>query len=331
MSAARQTGILALKGAISLALLAWVFTSSKIHWSDLAWSRHGGLDPLLVLGGAGMVALYLVLAALRLGIVLRAFGFACPATHVLRIALISHALSLVSFGPVAGAASRIVLVLRDHPERKAAATLAVLADHMVGSFAIGLAGVTALLWRASDFARHPVFQQPHVLRAATVAGLLAMAFPFVILFLLGRKNHQPPPGDPAGRLWQWRAMARRMRAKPSSMILGCLVGVPEVLAYFLVFAAGAAMVRVPVRWTDILAAMPVVDLVASLPVSIAGLGVREKAFESMLAALGSVSAADAVSLSLAGFSLLALGAVPGLACLPWHRRLTVHPQPSEST
>ena len=325
MPSARALAILALKIAVSVALLAWIFRPGKLHWSELAWAR-GGVDGTLVVAGLAVAGLYLVLSALRFGIVLRAFGLPCPPGHVFAIVLISHAFSFVSLGPVAGTASRIAMVMHDHPERKAAATLAVLGDHVVGSFAAGLAGVIALVWRWHDLAPHPVLGQPYVLAAGLVVGLVAMVFPVVVVHLLGRPaGPDRADGDSPGRIRHWQAMAGRMRAEPAALILGSLVSLPLLLAYFGTFVAGAAMVRAPVRVADILTALPAVDLVASLPVSLAGLGVREKAFQSILAALGGTSAADAVSLSLAGFSLLAAWAVAGVACLPWHHRLAADP------
>jgi hypothetical protein len=47
--------------------------------------------------------------------------------------------------------------------------------------------------------------------------------------------------------------------------------------------------------------MPIVDTAASLPVSISGLGVRERTFEALLAGLANVPETIGVSASLAGW------------------------------
>ena len=52
---------------------------------------------------------------------------------------------------------------------------------------------------------------------------------------------------------------------------------------------------------DVLTAIPIVDAAASLPVSISGLGVRERTFEALLAGLANVPEAVGVSASLAGW------------------------------
>jgi uncharacterized membrane protein YbhN (UPF0104 family) len=52
---------------------------------------------------------------------------------------------------------------------------------------------------------------------------------------------------------------------------------------------------------DVLTAMPIVDAAASLPVSVSGLGVRERTFEALLAGIAGVPDAVGISASLAGW------------------------------
>jgi glycosyltransferase 2 family protein len=59
------------------------------------------------------------------------------------------------------------------------------------------------------------------------------------------------------------------------------------------------------------AAMPVIDGLSAIPVSVSGLGVREKLFEVLLADLADVPKAVAVSASLTGFLLHVCWALVG--------------------
>jgi len=64
------------------------------------------------------------------------------------------------------------------------------------------------------------------------------------------------------------------------------------------------------------AAIVIADMLAVLPITIAGLGVREKAFESLLGRWYDVPPAPAVLGSLAGFAVLAAVAAAGALLLP---------------
>ena len=65
-----------------------------------------------------------------------------------------------------------------------------------------------------------------------------------------------------------------------------------------------------------MAVMPVVDVIAALPISISGLGVRERTFEFMLGQLTGIAPSAAVSASLIGFLFnIFWGLVGGLAII----------------
>ena len=64
-----------------------------------------------------------------------------------------------------------------------------------------------------------------------------------------------------------------------------------------------------------LGAIALADAAASLPISIAGLGVREKSFETLLSLWYGIAPAMAVKVSLTGLAVLALWAAAGAVCL----------------
>jgi hypothetical protein len=62
--------------------------------------------------------------------------------------------------------------------------------------------------------------------------------------------------------------------------------------------------------------MPVVDVVSSLPISISGLGVRERTFDFLISQLTGIPPAAAVAAALIGFLFnLFWGIVGGLAII----------------
>jgi hypothetical protein len=54
-------------------------------------------------------------------------------------------------------------------------------------------------------------------------------------------------------------------------------------------------------WLDVLTAMPVVDAAASLPISISGIGVRERTFEAMLSGFAQVPEVVCISAAMVGW------------------------------
>ena len=74
----------------------------------------------------------------------------------------------------------------------------------------------------------------------------------------------------------------------------------------------------------VVSAMPVIDSISGMPVSIAGVGVREKLFEVLMRDLAGVPPETAVAASLAGFACNALWAGLGaLFFLKKNDRVTV--------
>ncbi|MBL9131343.1 MAG: flippase-like domain-containing protein, partial [Verrucomicrobiaceae bacterium] len=67
---------------------------------------------------------------------------------------------------------------------------------------------------------------------------------------------------------------------------------------------------------DVMTAMPVVDAMSSLPISISGLGVRERTFEALLSGFAGVPEAACVSAAFVGWLFsVAWGLVGGLIFL----------------
>jgi len=82
-------------------------------------------------------------------------------------------------------------------------------------------------------------------------------------------------------------------------------------AYLSAYFCGLRVVGGETGYVTVMAAMPVIDAISGMPVSVSGIGVREKLFEVLLHDLAGVPAATAVAASLAGFACNALWAMLG--------------------
>jgi hypothetical protein len=85
-------------------------------------------------------------------------------------------------------------------------------------------------------------------------------------------------------------------------VAGCLIAVLVTLAYFVTFYCASQAVQGGVSLVEILTVMPVIDVMSALPISVSGLGVREKSFEVLLGVVAAVPIEVAVMISLAGFT-----------------------------
>ena len=119
------------------------------------------------------------------------------------------------------------------------------------------------------------------------------------------------------KAWHDRLVAyamSRLRAPGTSR--AALVSVPMLVAHYGIFVCTAQAFAVPAPAFGLFGASVIADSIASLPITIAGIGVREKAFEVLLGSWYAVPTALAVLTSLSGLLVLALWAVVGVLAFP---------------
>jgi uncharacterized membrane protein YbhN (UPF0104 family) len=120
-----------------------------------------------------------------------------------------------------------------------------------------------------------------------------------------------------GRFARWPMMRRIpeiydiYRKNWRLALVGLAVSFLMLGAYFSSYYCGLRAVGGDTGFGTVMSAMPVIDAISGMPVSIAGVGVREKLFEVLLHDLAGVPAETAVAASLAGFACNALWALLG--------------------
>ena len=95
--------------------------------------------------------------------------------------------------------------------------------------------------------------------------------------------------------------AYNMYGKWLRSLCGVMVSVVMLFAYYLSFWCAVRAVDGGASPLAVVSAMPVIDGLSSLPVSVAGVGVREKLFQVLLSREAGMGADTAVAASLAGF------------------------------
>jgi glycosyltransferase 2 family protein len=295
---------LLLRILVSAGLVAWLlsqhdllrtatppFAALQQHWQ---WVAAG----LLCMGCSNLGN------AVRWWLLLRPHCLGLTLSSVLRMTLVGGFFNITSLGSLGSDAYR-VLALREGSKLSALqAGVSIFIEHLAGFLSTvvlyALTAVCALyFWQEA-----PVDLQP-MLRKGALA-LLAFSV------LLGLAVWSLSPGFYA-RYGRWSPrmvrpfLARVVNAQQGfqqqvlPFMASVLTSVVALLFYFLSFYCGVRAVGGMVAWVPVLLAMPLVDLLSGLPVSMSGLGVREKSFEFLMGALTGMAAQVSVAGALVGW------------------------------
>ncbi len=291
--------LLALKVSLTGGCLAWAF--SGMDFESSVFRRPGDLDLRWIAAGLGTAGLAVILGALRLHIHLVAQGLSPGVRRMVGITLVGDLFNLASLGAIGGDAAKIVLVARDRPGRKMGVAVAVMVDHLSGMFGLALLFFLFTAGRIDELAAlAPLGRGALVFSYVFICGAVALTLvSFVVTSpLVHGRFHQKLGLD----RWEFtRTLPEAYdvyRVKWRHALLGVVVSGLLTLVFFTTFYCAARAVGSDVGLVRVLSAMPVVDVVSSLPVSVAGIGVREKLFSDLLPGL---PAGEAVAAAMVGF------------------------------
>ena len=288
-----------LRAAVTIALLAWVFSRDDVREGLRTTTFQ---RPWFLVGAAACAAAAAFLAAWRWLCCLRACDCALPYSTVLRISLAGDAAGLLSVGPLGVDAVRIALGAKQLPDKKAALVTSVAIDHMSAipvMIAFGIA-IVATLGFSSEINRATAL-------TIAVSGCAFFAVGLVIR-AVRRDLHDLLLSYVRERLFS------RGTAKAA------LLSLPLSTLHYGVFWCAAAALPLDVPPHGLLGAIIVADTIAALPISIGGLGVREKSFELLLHNWYGIAPALAIKASLAGVVVLAIWVVAGAAFMPLRKQ-----------
>ena len=298
MAALRSLWPWAARAAVTAALLGWLAARQDVRegLAAAAFSRPLWLGGALACGAAAAV-----FAAWRWHACLAACGCPLPFRAALRVSLAANAAGLFAPGSLGVDAVRVALAARSLPDKKAALAASVALDHACAfpAFLLLAGGLAA----ASGVA------------AGLDAGALRLLVPVAAAALAGgvwlRLRHR----ELHDRLLSW--LRARLSARGTRH--AAFLSIPVLAFHYGIFWCAAAALPLPAPGGAVFTAVAVADAAASLPVSLAGLGVREKSFESLLQHWHAVPAALSVKASLTGWVIVAFWAVVGAACVPFRR------------
>lgn len=306
--------IFLLKLVLTGLCLWWAF--SQVDFKSSGFTAPGAIDYRWLAAGAALAGISIVLQGLRWWCFLHAQALPMSVGRSVELTMIDSLFSLASVSGIGGDAARILLLMRDHPGRKLVIATAVMADHLAGLVSM------ALLFFIISVARFDAIVDQSILGRGVIhfawfylGGGLAMV---LMIFICAsppvhRRIHN---NDRFGR-WPFMKRVPELydvyRKKWWYAVAGLLVSFVMLFAYFSSYYCGMRAVGGNVEFGAVISAMPVIDAISGMPISVAGVGVREKLFEVLMKDLAGVPAEIAVAASLAGFACNVLWA--GLGAL----------------
>jgi len=214
-------------------------------------------------------------------------------------------------GGTGGDIMKSYLLLKETPGKATGALLAVVFDRMVGL--VALIGITAtLIALRYDF----LTQLPET--RALVRGLLAVLGSAVLMLLTSfvvsgfDLAHQLPQRFPGREKLIELSAAYHLYARHwRATIVALGASIVAHLSTFATFLFVAYAFHAEVAVLDFFAIMPVERTISSLPISVAGVGLREKIFLIMLHGLCGVPEAVAVLIGSMSFLVMLFCCAPG--------------------
>ena len=272
-----------------------------------------------------MAFLTLLANAFRWQFLLRAQEIRQPFGYIFRLTLYGAFFNIVSVGGAAGDAAKILLLIRREPEKKVGVAMSVMVDHVIG-FVSGSLIFLVFTWGFGTMALATGETARNTFIAATwfqVGGLVGIGLsvfsctPRMLAF--GRRRLPLITNN------RWvdkiTTVLDLYRTRWPYCIWSLLASFALAASYYLTFHAGLRSLGSEISASTVMAVMPVVDVIAALPISISGLGVRERTFEFLLGQLTGIAPSAAVSASLIGFLFnIFWGLVGGMAIITTRTR-----------
>jgi glycosyltransferase 2 family protein len=310
----KKTLLTVLQLAVTLAALYWVFHDSEVRGKMVKSLRDAnwGWNPWI---GAAIGAYVVVefAAAARWQILLKVQQINLSIRRMLGLFFIGMFYNQFLPGGTGGDIVKTYLLLKEAPEKKLGALLAVMFDRLIGLVALITITGTLISLRYPFLSKTPETRQLLfgllVIFGSAVVALLStfIISGFNLLHLL---PHRFPGREKLIELSvAYRLYARHWFATLTAFGCSLVAHLATFMTFFCVAKAFRESARVGL--IDFFSIMPIERTVSSLPFSIGGMGLREKVLQILLPQLCNVDQNVAPLIGTMGFLIILLCCLPG--------------------
>jgi uncharacterized protein (TIRG00374 family) len=214
-------------------------------------------------------------------------------------------------GGTGGDIMKSYYLLKETPDKKAGALLAVVFDRFIGLVALVAITATLISLRYDFLSQKP--ETRNLLWLLLILLSASVVFLLSTFIISGFKLLHSLPARFPGRdklieiSAAYHLYARHWRAT----LVAFVASVVAHLATFTTFLFAAYALGAPVPLVNFFAVMPVERTISALPISFAGIGLREKILQIMLSGLCGVPEAKAILIGSLSFLIILLCCLPG--------------------
>jgi len=295
--------------AVTIALLYWVYHDPNRRAQMAEALRHARYSWVVI----GILAYVIVeiAAAFRLHVLLKVQGIHLSFWRLSGLFLIGMFYNQFLPGGTGGDIIKSYYLLKETPDRKAGALLAVVFDRIIGLVALIAISGTLIGLRYDFLSQTPETRQLLwillVVLGVSIVGLLTT---FVITGF--RLFHSLPLRFPGREKLievsaAYHLYARHWRAT----LVAFGSSIVAHLATFATFLSVAYSLRANVKIVDFFAVMPIERTISAMPISFAGIGWREKVLQIMLNGVCGVPEATAILVGSLSFLIILICCLPG--------------------
>ena len=295
--------------AVTIAVLVWVFHDPQkraqmgvaLRAADYRWIAGAILAYLTVEIGAGV----------RWHILLKVQRIHLSAPRVAGLFLIGMFYNQFLPGGTGGDIMKSYLLLKETPGKATGALLAVVFDRIVGLVALIIITGTLIGLRYEWLTQLPETRHLVWLLLAVLSSAVLMLLTSFVVSGLNLAHRLPQRFPGREKLIELSAAYHLYAHHWRATLVAFGASVIAHLATFANFLCVAYAFRARVAVIDFFAIMPIERTISSLPISFAGVGLREKIFQIMLHGLCGVPEAVAVLIGSMSFLVMLACCAPG--------------------
>jgi uncharacterized membrane protein YbhN (UPF0104 family) len=300
---AKQAAFLVAKVIFALAIITWLFHRTDAY---LVWLRIRDANRVPIVAGLILWLVTIVIAGWRWNRLLGILGIHIPVKSLTCVVPIAQFFSVFLPGSTGDDLTRMLYVSRLAPGRVGEACTTVLLDRFIGLVSVLLLGAFCVPWQWS------VMSSSSQTRWIALGMLAAGAFTCLggtIFFLAGHPTHRwfekrlrlrpaHTLRDEAARIWGVLCDNKLLVAKVSGAAV-----ITQLIHCGIFYLAGISVgIRSPLLiWPTF---VPIVLASNALPITIAGVGVREYLLVLFLGVIAGVDSERAIATSFVVFAMI---------------------------